>query len=110
MAAGEGAGATFVAAAGGVTTDSGGGATGLWNILVNSPGSVDGAAGGRAGSGSGVTCALAAGDGVAGLWNILVNSPGSDGGAPSAGILVPAGALSSFAGLENNSANSSTSA
>src|SRR5450759_1477751 len=75
---------------GGVLRGStGGGATGLWNILVNSPGSVDGAAAGRASGWGEVTCVVgaeaggAAGSGAGGatgLWNILVNSPGSGDG------------------------------
>jgi hypothetical protein len=72
---------------GGTPGTSVGGATGLWNIRVNSPGSDDGATG-RVGGGGGVLPAIGAtpGTGVGGatgLWNIRVNSPGSDGDGAS---------------------------
>src|ERR1019366_3016246 len=75
-----------------------GGATGLWNIRVNSPGSGDGGAGvlaavgcatGRVGGGGGKGCGVPAATGgtpgtgvggATGLWNIRANSSGSDDG------------------------------
>jgi hypothetical protein len=86
------AGVGVFAAAGG-TPCTGGGATGLWNMRVNSPGSAGGGAVVPAATGDrwdrrsvSVVCRLPAtgatpgtGDGGAtGLWNIRVNSPGSD--------------------------------
>jgi hypothetical protein len=94
-------GGAVPAATGGTPGTGVGGATGLWNIRVNSPGSADDGATGRADGGGGVDWVVPAGaggvDGVdwvvpaelaatpgtgvggaTGLWNIRVNSPGSD--------------------------------
>jgi hypothetical protein len=91
-------------------TDSGNGAAGLWNIFVNSPGSVEGVTGGRGGGGSGVTRVAAAAGGAAGVWNIFVKSPASDDRVAVPGIWESCGALAAFAGLENAPPNSSLSA
>ena len=72
------------AVTGGTPGTGGGGATGLWNMRVNSPGSDDDGAAGRDGGrgrGGGVPAATGGipgtgGGGTTGLWNRRVNSPG----------------------------------